>query len=150
MLVSTDLTFLPWLWCLTYIIKSLTLCIHFWLVCTRTLVFRTSVCCDKFFQMVQTSFTLWPWPLCLTGKLKIFTLALSFECYVLGLWYCTWVFLKTRPWHGYINRIDLHHYIENLNFSHKSWIVCTKNFIWLFFVRRPFHGLWPLVVMLLL
>jgi hypothetical protein len=66
----------------------------FWMVCTRTLIFHMRVCCVKSFQWVSTGLTLWPWRLCLTSLLKTLTLAVSFEWYVLRLWYFTW----SVPW----------------------------------------------------
>jgi hypothetical protein len=35
---------------------------NFWMVCTKTLIFHMSVCCDKTFPWVPTGLTLWPWP----------------------------------------------------------------------------------------
>jgi hypothetical protein len=45
--------------------------------------------------------TLWPWPGCFTYLSKTLTLAISFEWYVLGLWYFSWAFLLSRPFCGY-------------------------------------------------
>jgi hypothetical protein len=76
----------------------------FWIICTRT--YNMSVCCNKSFQWVPTGLTLCPWPLFLTYFLKTFNLTVSFHSldwygHVLELWYCTWVFLETRLFHGY-------------------------------------------------
>ena len=46
-------------------------------------------------------FTLWPLPASLTYFLKTLILLITFEQWVLELWYFTWEFLKTRPFHGY-------------------------------------------------
>jgi hypothetical protein len=66
----------------------------FWMVGIRALTFHMSIPCNK-------TFSLRPWPWCLTYLLKTLILAISFERYVLGLWYFTWVFLLASPFHWY-------------------------------------------------
>jgi hypothetical protein len=146
--LQKSLTFWPWPWCLSYLLKTLTLAIFFllvstrtlifhmsvssdktfqwvqvyltltfvfnlhienfnlayifWIVCSRIWIFHMNVCCDKSFQWVPTGLTLWTWPLHLTYLLKTLILAVSFEWYVLGFWYFTWVFFETRLSHRYI------------------------------------------------
>jgi hypothetical protein len=128
---TKKLTLWPWHWCLTLLLKTITLAISFdwyvlglifhvcffwqdlymgtnrfglvtlefnkifWMVCTRTLIFHTSICCDKTFPLVPTRLTFWPLSLCLTNLQKTLTLAISLELY--ELWYFMWVFLEKRP-----------------------------------------------------
>ena len=72
------LTLWPWPWCLTYLIKTLTLAISFeWYVLGLHyfnwlfLVTRLSHECQL----------IWPWPWCLTYLLKTLSLNISFEWY---------------------------------------------------------------------
>jgi hypothetical protein len=69
--------------------------------------FHLSVSCDKTFPWVPKKLTLLPWPWCLTYLIKTLTLAISFEWYVLRLWYFTCVFLVTWPFCGYKKKYDL-------------------------------------------
>jgi hypothetical protein len=72
---------------------------NFWMVSTRPLIVKISIPCDKTFPWVPKDFTLQPWSCCMTYLLKTLTLAISFEWYVLGLWYFSSVFLvMTFPW----------------------------------------------------
>ena len=94
--VPKFLTLWPWPWCLTYLLKTLTLAITFkwhvlgcWYFTWVFLVIRP-------FHGYQQ---IWPW--CLTYLLKTLTLPITREWYVLGFWYFAWVFLVTRPFHGY-------------------------------------------------
>jgi hypothetical protein len=86
---------------LDLLIKNFNLGYNFQMICTRMLIFHMSVPCDKNFSWVPKFLTLWPWPWYLTYLLKTFTLPITFEWYVLALWYFTWVFLMARPFHGY-------------------------------------------------
>jgi hypothetical protein len=98
----------------------------FWLISTKALTFHMSVSCDKTFLLVPTNMTFWPW--CL-NLLKTLTLAITFEWYILGLWYFTWVFLVIKPYHGY-KRFDLvtltlvfKPLIDNFNLGYNFWMV---------------------------
>jgi hypothetical protein len=64
--------------------------------------------------------------------LKTLALAITFEWYVLGLWYFTRIFLVTRPLHGY-KKFDLvtlslvfDLLIENFNLGYIFWLVGTR------------------------
>jgi hypothetical protein len=94
----------------------------FWLISTKALAFHVSVSCDKTFLWVPTNMTFWPW--CLT-----------FEWYILGLWYFTWVFLVTKPYHGY-KRFDpvtlsfvFNLLIDNFNLGYIFWLASTGTLI---------------------
>jgi hypothetical protein len=84
----------------------------------------------------------------LTYLLKTLTLVISFEWYVLGLWYFSWVFLLKRLFCGY-HRFDIvtltlmfNLLIENFNHAYIFWVVCTKTLIFhftlVFVVIKPF------------
>ena len=76
--VPNFLTMWPWLWCLTYLLKTLTLALTLkWSV--QGCWYFMSVLCDKIFSWVPKFLTLWPWPWCLTYLFKILTLAISFD-----------------------------------------------------------------------
>ena len=64
-------------------------------------VFHMSIPCDKNFPWVPLFFTMWPWPWSLTHFLKTLTLLITFEQWVLELWYFTWVFLVLRSFRRY-------------------------------------------------
>ena len=81
--------------------KNLNLANICWTVSARALIFHMSIPSDKAFQWVPLFFTMWPWPSCLTHFLKTLTLLLTFEQWVLELWYFTWEFLVMRPFSGY-------------------------------------------------
>jgi hypothetical protein len=85
--------------------KNFNLGYNFQMVCTRMLIFHTSVPYDKIFSWVQNFLTMWPWHL--TYLFKTLTLAITFKWYVLGCWYFTWVFFVTRSFHEYQNCLTL-------------------------------------------
>ena len=70
---------------------------NFWTVSARALIFHTSIPCDKTFPWVLLFLTLWSSPWSLTNFLKALTLPITFEQWVLELWYFPWVFLVIRP-----------------------------------------------------
>ena len=82
---------------------------NFWTESARALIFHMRIPCDKTFPWIQLFLTLWPWPLSLTYFLKTLTLQITFEQWVLELWYFTWVFLVIRPfcWYHYFLPCDL-------------------------------------------
>ena len=80
-------TLLPWPWSLTHFFENFNLADNFWTVSARSLIFHTSISCDKTFPWVPLFFTLWPWPWSLTHFLKTITLLITFEQWVLELWY---------------------------------------------------------------
>ena len=66
----------------------------FWTVSDRALIFHMSISCDKTFPCVPLCFNLWPWPWSLTHFLKTLTLLITFEQWVLELWFpCVTTFL---------------------------------------------------------
>ena len=101
-------------------------------------------------------FTLWPWPLSLTYFLKTLTLQITFEQWVLELWYFTWVFLVIRHFSGYhyffhpmtlTFEFDL--LFSNFNFANNFWIVSARALIFHMSIPnviRPihwYHNFWP-------
>ena len=72
-----------------------------WTVSARALIFHMSIPCDKTFPWVPLFFTLWSWLWSLTHFVKTFTLLITFEQWVLELWYFKCVFLVMRPFCGY-------------------------------------------------
>ena len=99
---------LRWVRTFTYPVSNFTIAknfnhgYNFWMVGITTLILHMSVHCDKIFPMIPTNLTLWPWPWCLTYLSKTLKLDISFEWYMLGLWYFSWVFLMTTPFHYYL------------------------------------------------
>ena len=59
--------------------------------------------CDKTFHMVPKFLTSWPWPWSLTYFWKTLSLAITFLPEVIGLSYCTCIFLVTKPFTWYHN-----------------------------------------------
>ena len=92
---SVILSFCPPLW-------NFNLANNFWTVSARALIFHMSIPCDKTFPWIPLFFTLWPWPWSLTYFCKTLTLLITFEQWVLELWYFTWVFLVIRPFCWYL------------------------------------------------
>jgi hypothetical protein len=67
--------------------------------------------------------------------IKTLTLAITFEWYTLGFWYFKWVFLVTKPYHGY-KTFDLvtltlvfNLLIDNFNLDYIVWLVSTRTLI---------------------
>ena len=83
---SVILSFCPPLW-------NYYLAYNFWTVSARALIFHMSIPCDKTFPWVPLFFTLWPWTWRMTYILKTLTLLITFDQWVLELWYFTWVLL---------------------------------------------------------
>jgi hypothetical protein len=136
------------------LIKNFNIGHNFWMVCTRALIFQLSISCDKTFLWVPKVLTLWPWPWCLMCLLKMLSLAITFEWYVLGLLYFTWVFLVTKPFHRYQNfwscDLDLGVWptYKNINLGYNFWmyVLRLRYFTWVFLLTRPFCGyqqIWP-------
>ena len=69
---------------------------NFWTLNARALIFHMSIPCDKTFPWVPLFMTRWPWPWSLTHFLKFLTLVITFEQWVLEIWYFTWIFLVIR------------------------------------------------------
>ena len=86
------LSFCPPLW-------NFNLANNFWTVSARALIFHMSIVSGKTFSGLPLFLTMWAWPWSLTYFLKTLTL-LVFEKWMLGLWYFTWVFVVTDPFHG--------------------------------------------------
>ena len=74
---------------------------NFWTAYARALIFHMSIPCDKTFQwyyyFLPCGLDLGVWP----NFLKTLILLISFEQWVLRLWYFTWIFLVIRPFRGY-------------------------------------------------
>ena len=102
--------------------------------------------CDKTFSLVPLFFTLWPWPSCFTHFLTTLTLLITFEQWVLELWYFTWVFLVIRPFSEYHYfwhwpwPCSLTHFLKTLNFLmiFEQWVLELWYFTGVFLVIRPF------------
>jgi hypothetical protein len=86
-----DLTFWPWPTYWNFNIGYI-----FWLISNKALTFHMSVSCDKTFLWVPTNMIFWPW--CFTHLLKTLTSAITFEWYILGLWYMSIPWDKTLQW----------------------------------------------------
>ena len=74
------------------------------------------------------------------------TLLVTFEQWVLELWYFTWIFPVMRHfcWYHYFwpCDLDLAPYFENFNLAKNFWTVLKLSyFTWIFPVIRPFRGL---------
>ena len=108
---------------------------NFWTVSARALIFHMSIPCDKTFLWVPLFLTLWPWPWSLTHLKKTITLLITFEQWVLELWYFTWVFLVIRPFRGlhYFDPVTLTlefgPFFENFNLANNFWTVSARALI---------------------
>ena len=91
---SVILSFCPPLW-------NFSLANNFWTVSATAFIFHMSIPCDKTFSWVPLFLTLWPGPWSLTNFLKTLALLITFEQWVLELWYFTWIFPVIRPFRGY-------------------------------------------------
>ena len=85
----------------------------------RAFILHMCIPCDKTFQMVPYYLTLWPWPWSLTYFWKTLTLAITFKPEVIGLSYCTCVFLVTRPFTWY-------HNFRPYDFNLEVWPTCEN------------------------
>ena len=115
----------------------------------RGLIFHMSIPCDKTFPWIQLFLTLWSWPESLTYFLKTLTLLITFEQWVLELWYFTWVFLVIRPFSGYHYfwpcDLDLGvwpNFLKTLTLliTFEQWLLELWYFTWVFLVIRPSCG----------
>jgi hypothetical protein len=105
-LILSCLSFWPSLFCLSVHLSSVkksNLGFNFWLVSTRTLIFHTSIPCDKTFPWVEKCLNL---TLVFDLLIENLNFGYIFCLYVLGLWRFTWMFLVTRPFGGY-QKFDL-------------------------------------------
>ena len=73
-----------------------------WTVSARALIFHMSIPCDETFLWVPLFFTLWSWLWSLTHFLKTLTLLITFEQWVLEVWYFTWIPLVKRSFCWYL------------------------------------------------
>ena len=125
----------------------------------RASIFQMSIPYDKTFPWVPTFFTLWPWPWSLTYFLKTLTLLITFEQWVLKLWYFKWVYFVTRLSVGtkifYLVTLTLEFDLFSKNFNYAIYfstmnaralifhmitsILCDKTFPWV----PTFFTLWP-------
>ena len=103
---------------------------NFWTVNARALIFHMSIPCDKTFLWVPLFWTLWPWPWSMTHFLKTLTLLITFEQWVLELWYFTWVSLVIRPFRVFHYVLPLLTFtlefdpcFENFNLANNFWTV---------------------------
>jgi hypothetical protein len=121
----------------------------FWMACIRILIFHMSICCDKNFPQVPSGLTLWPWPWCLMYILKTLTIHISFDWYVLELWYFTWVFVVTR-WFQWVRTglilwtwpLCLTYLLNTLTLavSFKWYVLGFWYFTWMSVVIRLYRG----------
>ena len=92
---------------------------NFLTVVARALIYHMSIPCDKTFPWVPLFFTMWPWPWSLTHFKKTLTLLITFEQWVLELWYFTWVSLVIKPFRGYHYFFTLWPWPESLTYFFK-------------------------------
>jgi hypothetical protein len=83
-----------WHWCLTNVLKTLTLAISFDWYVLGLWHFTVSVPCDKTFPWVPKNLTLWPWHCCLTYIMKTLSMPIMYED-----WYFTSVFCNDKSFH---------------------------------------------------
>ena len=136
-------SFCPPLW-------NLNLANNFWTVRARALIFHMNISCDKTFPWGALFFTLWPWPWSLTHFLKPLTLLMTFQQWVLELWYFTWIFPVIRTFLGYHYFLpcdldlpwSLTHFLKTLTLqiTFKQWVLELCYLTWIFPVIRPFRG----------
>jgi hypothetical protein len=103
---------------LDLLIQNFNLGYIFWMVCTRTLIFHMSVCCDKTFQWVPT------------GETLTFTENLNIGCIIWMVCVFTVIFHECSLRHDLskgTKRYDLvfvfNLHVENFNFGYNFWIV---------------------------
>ena len=117
------------------IFENFNLAYNFWTVSAKALIFHMSISCDFFTQ--------WPWPWSLAYFFKTLTLLITFELWVLELWYFTWVFLVIKPIRWYHNfwpcDLDLRLWI-----FFKNWILLITFELW---VLEPWYFTWISLVM---
>ena len=85
---------------------------------TRALINHMSIPCDKTFRSV-----FYPWPWILIHFFKTLTLLITFEQWVLDLWYFTRVFLVMKPFCGY-------HYFLSCDLDLGVWSIFDPFFLW--------------------
>ena len=102
---------------------------------------------DKTSLIVPWFLTLWPWLWSLTYFWKTLTLAITFKSEVIGLSYCTYVFLVTRPFTWYHNFFTLWPWPWSLTYfwktlslaiTFKPEVTGLSYFTCVFLVTRPF------------
>ena len=99
------------------------------ILCFDALIFHINIPCDKTFLWVPIFLKLWPWPWSLTHYFfKTLPLLITFEKWVLELWYFTWMFPGIKPFCGYP-------YFWHCDLDLELWY-----FTWVFLVIRPFWG----------
>ena len=121
--VTLTLEFNPFL-------ENFNLANNFLTMSARALIFHRCIPCDKTFHWLPLFFTLWPWPWSLIHFLKTLTLLVTFEQWVLELWFLPWVFLVIRPFWGY-------HYFWPCDLDLGVWPIELWYFTWVFLVIRP-------------
>ena len=112
MSISCDKTFLcaptlltlwpsPYYLVLEYylLLENIKLVKNFWTVSATVYSFHMNIYSGKVFPWVLVFFTLWHWSWNLTYFLNPLTCLITFEHWVLNLWFFTWKFYETRlPW----------------------------------------------------
>ena len=131
-------------------VKKLNLAYNYWTVSTRALIFHMNITCDKTFLLKPLFLTLWSWPWSLTDFLKTLTLLITFEQWVLELWYLTWVFFVIRTFRGYQQfwpcdlDLGVDPFAEILKLflliTFEQWVLELWYFTWVFLVPRPFRA----------
>ena len=145
--VPTILTSWPWPRRLTYFFKTLNLLINFeqWVIelWYFTWVFYETKTPSGTNNVDLVILTLWSWPLSLAYFLKTLILLITFEEWVLELWYFTWIFLVIRsicwyltfwPWFlTNLKKKDIGHNFQKIKYLELPY--CT----WSFLVTRSFY-----------
>ena len=114
-------------------IENFNLANNLWTVNARALIFHMNIPSGKNFLYVQTCWScdldLRVWPF----KKRTLTLLITFEQWVLELWFFTEEFHETRFLYGYqqfeLCDIDLQVTFWKLNFLNNIWIVSTRALI---------------------
>ena len=87
----------------------------------------------QYFNVDTNILTLWSWPWILTNFLKTYSLLITFEQWMLELWYFTWVYSVTRPFRGFQHRLpwiwSLTFFSENVTLAINFWTVIAKALI---------------------
>ena len=100
----------------------------------RVLTFHLNIVSGKTFTWVPAFFTLWSWPWSVTYFLKRLTLLITFEKWMLELWYFIWVFYEsslsigTNDFDLVTLNLEFDLLFENFDFANNFWTVNVKSF----------------------
>jgi hypothetical protein len=100
-------------------LKNFNLVNNFWLVGARAFIFDMCTPYGKTFHLIP-----WPWPSdlwhwSLTYFLKTLSLVVTFDWWVVGVSYFTWIFVVVRPFFWY-------HDFDFLTFDLRVWPIFQK------------------------